>query len=90
MPDVYGQGPDRIRGRPLQRLRRQLFQRNPLCVECEKVGRYSVATERDHIIPLKEGGADNEMNTQGLCADCHELKRQAEVKRGVARSKELA
>ena len=86
----YANNVKRITGPRLQKLRRQLFQREPLCVACKNAGRVSLATQRDHIIPLAEGGADNEQNTQGLCAPCHELKRQEEVKRGVARSKSYA
>lgn len=55
-------------------MRAALFQRNPLCVMCEAEGRTTVATQRDHIKPLFEGGADSEENTQGLCDECHEAK----------------
>ncbi len=66
--------PKRVTGRKLQRLRDELFSRNPLCVECERQGRVTLATQRDHIKPLGEGGEDTEDNTQGLCKPCHEAK----------------
>lgn len=70
------------KGRTLQRERERLFNSNPLCVECERQGRVTVATIRDHIIPLAEGGKDVPENIQGLCAACHNKKTIKESKRG--------
>ena len=75
----------RVRGRKLQRQRATLFRREPLCAECERHDRVAVATQRDHIVPLSEGGADDASNEQGLCAECHEVKSKAEAARGVRR-----
>lgn len=75
--------PDRVRGRPLQRMRAALFSENPLCVECEKTGRVELATIRDHVIPLAEGGADDKANSQGLCVTCHDIKSSEERLRGL-------
>ena len=75
----------RIRGGRLQQLRERLFQRQPLCVHCERDGRVTPATIRDHIVPLAEGGRDVDDNVQALCVDCHDLKTQAEQQRGVHR-----
>lgn len=52
--------------------------RQPLCVLCLEHGRTTAATQRDHIIPLEEGGPDDESNEQGLCDECHEGKSLAE------------
>ena len=79
--------PKRITGRKLQRARRRLFEREPLCVECRKRGIVRLATQRDHEIPVAEGGADDESNEQGLCDDCHAEKSRAERLRGLARSR---
>lgn len=68
----------RIKGTTLQNARARLFRRNPLCVECEKAGRVTLATQRDHIVPMFEGGRDDDSNTQGLCVPCHEAKSLAE------------
>lgn len=75
----------RVTGRPLQRLRQQLFDREPLCRPCHTNGRVTVATIRDHIVPLAEGGQDVELNTQPICAECHDAKTQAESARGIRR-----
>lgn len=71
----------RITGRRLQKMRADLFTREPLCAECKKHGRITPATQRDHVIPLAEGGADDETNEQGLCDACHEIKSLAEAQR---------
>ena len=52
---------------------------------CEAQGRVTLATQRDHIIPLAEGGADDVSNSQGLCKTCHEIKSKAEAARGIRR-----
>ncbi len=65
---------DRIRGRALQGIRRTHFTDNPLCVECEKRGRVTLATVLDHIVALENGGSDTDANRQGLCTDCHSAK----------------
>ncbi len=72
----------RITGRRLQKMRAALFNRDPLCAECRRQGRVAVATQRDHIVPLAEGGLDDESNEQGLCDACHEEKSLAESVRG--------
>lgn len=77
----------RITGRRLQALRAALFARAPLCAECERQGRVTPATERDHIVPLAEGGADDDSNVQGLCHECHEAKRKEESARGARRAR---
>lgn len=76
----------RIRGRRLQRIRQRLFDRSPLCVQCQKQGRTTIATIRDHVIPLAEGGVDDETNEQALCQMCSDVKTANESKRGQARS----
>ncbi len=76
----------RITGRRLQTLRDRLFSSNPLCVACERLGRVTLATQRDHIKALAEGGTDDDSNVQGLCQDCHEGKSLAEALRGRRRA----
>src|SRR5262245_26690804 len=72
----------RIRGDTLQRLRRQLFAKSPLCVMCLAVGRYTIAVIRDHVIPLAEGGLDREDNVQALCRTCSDVKTFQESRQG--------
>jgi 5-methylcytosine-specific restriction enzyme A len=74
--------PPRIRGRKLQRLRARLFTNQPLCVLCLAIGRTTMATIRDHTIPLAEGGRDDETNEQPLCQMCSDAKTAEESRRG--------
>lgn len=78
--------PKRVTGRRLQQMREALFRAHPLCVDCQAAGRVTLATERDHKVPLAEGGTDDPDNVQGLCADCHREKSQAEAVRGSGRA----
>ena len=75
----------RVTGRKLQAMRAKLFQESPLCVECERHGRVTLATQRDHIKPLAEGGLDDASNVQALCEPCHEAKSKTESQRGRTR-----
>jgi 5-methylcytosine-specific restriction protein A len=46
-----------------------------MCLEKEII---RPAVERDHRVPLFMGGADDESNEAGLCAECHLAKTIAE------------
>ena len=72
----------RVAGRVLQRARDALFSREPLCRECHKHGRATPATKRDHIVPLSQGGTDDDSNIQPLCEDCHDAKTATESAAG--------
>lgn len=75
----------RVTGRKLQAMRERLFKADPLCAECRRNDRVTLATQRDHIKPLAEGGTDDDDNVQGLCMDCHDAKSKAESQRGFGR-----
>lgn len=66
-------------------LRADLFKREPLCRMCAAEGRVTLATIRDHIIPLAEGGRDVPENVQPICAEHHTVKSQDEANRGKRR-----
>lgn len=61
-----------------QRIRRRILASNPLCVHCRENGRVTLATEVDHIIPLRAGGTHDDSNLQPLCKSCHSRKTGAE------------
>lgn len=71
-----------IKGAAYDAARKSLFERQPLCVLCERAGRVSLATIRDHTIPLAQGGVDEESNTQALCKECHDIKSAGEKRQG--------
>jgi 5-methylcytosine-specific restriction protein A len=39
---------------------------------CEAKGRIEIATVVDHIVPLAQGGSDDDANTRNLCKLHHE------------------
>ncbi len=77
----------RVRGATLQRKRAALFAREPLCRLCAASGRVTPAVIRDHIVPLAEGGTDDDSNIQPICKDCDRVKSQAEARRGAKRAR---
>lgn len=51
------------------------------CAECRRTGAIKLAHQVDHIIPVIEGGGDNEENLQAINRDCHKAKSAAELAR---------
>jgi 5-methylcytosine-specific restriction enzyme A len=68
----------RLRGRARQERNARILEHEPLCRTCKDEGRFTAATELDHVIPLFKGGLDHESNLQPLCTDCHGKKSAAE------------
>lgn len=65
-----------------KRARRILRRDHGICYLCGHPG----ANIADHVIPLAEGGADDENNLRAAHASpCHEAKTEAEKRRGIAR-----
>ena len=54
-----------------QKIRARFLSAHPLCAECQREGRMSVAAEVHHIIPLSNGGTHAESNLEGLCRSHH-------------------
>lgn len=72
----------RMAGRALQDRRARWFALHPLCVQCVADGitlPVPMATQLDHVIPLELGGADDDSNLQGLCAQHHADKTRLEA-----------
>ena len=63
-------------GSAWRKARKQFLHTHPLCVECQKEGRYVKATVVDHVVPHR-GDADlfwDRSNWQPLCKQCHDRK----------------
>ena len=43
----------------------------PLCEQCKSEGRLTAAEEVHHILPLANGGTNDEGNLMALCKSCH-------------------
>lgn len=56
-----------------------MLARYPICTRCKPRGIYRPTDEIDHVVPLDRGGADEEHNLTGLCAECHEAKTAEEA-----------
>jgi 5-methylcytosine-specific restriction protein A len=70
----------RIGGSRWKRIREQILTDEPLCRNCSKHNRVSLATEVDHITPLWAGGKEYDLtNLQPLCCDCHIIKTSEEA-----------
>jgi 5-methylcytosine-specific restriction protein A len=65
-------------------LRERMFLTNPLCAHCLEAGIVRVWEELDHIVPLFQGGTNDESNLAGLCRECHNKKSQKERGRTVS------
>ena len=77
----------RIGGRQRQALRAALWAADPHCAHCRRLVDLGGAWERDHIVPLMDGGSEEVSNTQVLCIPCHEIKSEAERLRAQRRGR---
>ncbi len=55
-----------------KKIRTRYVHKHPLCEMCLKQGRYVAVEEVHHIVPLSEGGTNDESNLMSLCRSCHE------------------
>ena len=58
-------------GRAWKKLRARFLLRHPLCEQCKSEGRLTAAEEVHHILPLANGGTNDEGNLMALCKSCH-------------------
>ncbi|WII94441.1 HNH endonuclease [Moraxella haemolytica] len=66
-------------GQAWRKLRKQVMQQDGyICQVCQHSGRYTPATEVDHIVSKAQGGTDDLTNLQAVCHACHQIKTKAE------------
>ena len=83
-----GVGTERIRGGRLTKIRERILLRD--CYTCRVCGRVGTDLVVDHIIPLADGGREDDSNRQALCVACHDAKSEREEKgRGASHSSQL-
>ena len=58
-------------GRAWKKLRARFLLRHPLCEQCRSEGRLTPAHEVHHILPLANGGTNDNSNLMALCKSCH-------------------
>ena len=79
-----GTAEERGYGSAWRAVRKQAMRRDKaLCQPCKAIGRYTPASEVDHIVPKSHGGDDRLANLQCICAACHSAKTVRERGRGV-------
>ncbi|MGV7210489.1 HNH endonuclease [Oxalobacteraceae bacterium A2-2] len=50
-----------------------------MCQECKRQGRTRLGSAVDHIVPLWQGGSDEDDNKELLCTPCHDAKTAQEA-----------
>ena len=58
-------------GRAWKKLRARFLLLHPLCEQCKCEGRLTAAEEVHHVVPLTNGGTNDEGNLMALCKSCH-------------------
>lgn len=76
--DIGTKAVRRITGREHGRIRRRILLRDEYT--CQRCGRVDLGPglEVDHIVPLCDGGPEDDSNRQLLCHSCHSLKSKKE------------
>lgn len=59
-------------GHSWQKTRAATLRAEPLCRMCLAAGRTVAATVVDHIMPIEDGGTNEQSNLQPLCKRCHD------------------
>ena len=58
-------------GSEWQRIRAAYVRRHPFCERCFAEHKLTLVEEVHHILPLSEGGTNEEANLMSLCQSCH-------------------
>ncbi len=71
--EQYGRDPETSKryGTAWKIIRKRYITAHPLCEECFKHGIAVPAEHVHHIIPLTDGGTNDESNLMSLCKSCH-------------------
>lgn len=67
-----GYKPSKRYGNNWRKVRARYVHSHPFCEMCLKEGRITPVEEVHHIIPLSEGGTNDESNLMSLCRSCHQ------------------
>ena len=55
-----------------QKIRNRHIRKYPLCELCKRQGKFVAANLVHHVLPIADGGTNDESNLLSLCASCHE------------------
>lgn len=72
-----------ITGSKWRTIRKRILTRDcGMCQACARAERFSLACDVDHVVPIWEGGSEeDDDNLQSLCDPCHKAKTAAEAGR---------
>jgi 5-methylcytosine-specific restriction endonuclease McrA len=77
--DAKAGATERVRGRAWMTQRQRVaLAHNYQCAGCGRVW-LSYRDQIDHIVPLEQGGSNDDSNLQPLCSECHETKTTREA-----------
>lgn len=72
-------------GHRWRQIRQRILARDcGMCCLCTTRGLLELAEEVDHIVPVWDGGTDEDENLQSLCKPCHRAKTAREAARRAA------
>lgn len=66
-----------------RRAKRVIARDHGQCYVCELLG----ADQADHVVPLSQGGADDESNMRAIHSSCHAKKSEAERLAGIRKGR---
>lgn len=69
----------RPRGRTGAAERARRLATEPFCSDCLEAGSTRLAEEIDHIIPLAQGGSNEDGNVRSLCKPCHAVRTRTQT-----------
>jgi 5-methylcytosine-specific restriction protein A len=71
--DQYQRDPDSVKryGQLWRKIRNRFLKEHPLCEICKREGKLTPAKQVHHVVPLANGGTNEESNLMSLCASCH-------------------
>lgn len=58
-------------GKNWKKIRASFLKNHPFCELCRREGRTTQATMVHHILPVRNGGGNDEENLMALCKSCH-------------------
>ena len=58
-------------GSSWQKISKRYREQHPLCEKCLEEGRFRRAELVHHIVPIREGGGNDDENLMALCNSCH-------------------
>lgn len=69
----------RLQGSQWMKQREKVLRLSPICYICKAKGKFTLATEVDHIKALINGGTNDMDNLAAICKPCHKAKSRKDM-----------